>query len=279
MKIWLPAAAALLASALLVASRGDRLSPAQSANLYERSGLLYQQGHYRRAMRRIRRLLRAESGNPLYLRRKAEIQRGLGDFRGEAQTWEQVLKSSRPSDACPDVGRAYDRAGLAEKSFEAYRRCQELDAKNPDTAFFLARELQSRSEHEEAEKKYKQILADYPGYADASLGIARIRLGQNRLGEAQAIVSAVLKKSPDNADALILRALVAERKGDRVLAKDSLLAAARAASAYTDVYRILGRLYDQDGDREGARRAYSKIAELEPGDEKAKRRLKELGQP
>jgi len=250
-----------------VMASGDhlpRLSPETARALEEGYEEHWEAEDAKAALKPLLRLLAANPDNHNYLSRQAKVYHELKDFKREAGAWELYMTvAPDPTDACQALGRAYKAMGLAEKAVQAYERCFSIDSTQSDLKFFLAH-ANERRDRVKAERLYLEILAESPGYSDAALGLARIRLSQNRDAEAEKLILTVLQKSKNNSDALLSWAYIADRKGDREQAKARVQQAIAASPAYADLYRVLGQWYERDKDAAGALRVYTTLKELEP---------------
>lgn len=271
-------AAAVYATGTMVTGEHlPKLSPEAAHSLLEQSDSKAKALDFKGALPPLLRLLASNPDNHNYLSREAEIYGGLKDYRREAAAWELFMAVAPfPTDACPNLGKAYAKAGQDDKALQAHERCLALDPTKPDLQFFLARAYEMRDRSQAAERLYLKILSTAPKYFDASLGLARLLMSERRDSEAEKLVSAVVSESKENPDALLLWARLADNQGRRELAKQRILQAIASSPSYADLYRILGRWYDRDGDRAGSLRIYSTLHELEPEDPVAKTRLAEF---
>ncbi|HAH06637.1 MAG TPA: hypothetical protein DCM05_08955 [Elusimicrobia bacterium] len=287
---WLDAAAsrlglrlALLAAAAWTASaaagiRLPSMSPASAAQTLERLEDARAEDEPRKALRQVRRLLRSFPERPEYLRAEAELLTQLRDMKGAAADWEEFLAVAPfPAEACPQLGRAYEALGLPERGLDAHRRCYELDEGKPDPMLFYALALSGHRRYDEAEKLFQRILEISPGYTDARVGLIRVKIEQNRLEEAEKLLPETLRiAGGKSADALLTASMVAEKRGERERGRAYLRDALKVSPSYTDLYRRLGRLCEQDGLKDEAKKVYASLLEIQPSDAPARRRLRTL---
>lgn len=271
------AAAVFRTAVLATGERRPVLKPEEALSLWEDCTARERAGEIRKALGSMLKLLRSYPDNPTYLSFEAGLYNKLPDYRKEAAAWELYTDVAPfPNEACPQLGRAYARAGLADEELDACKRCLAFLPGDDDLKLYYALALEKRGEAAEAERFYAEILEGHPGYHDAALGLARIRMRAGRLDGVEKLIKNVLEKSPKNTDALFSWAMLASEKNDNALAERTLEAAIAVNPDYTDIHRFLGRLYSKDGNREGAIKAFENILRLEPGDAAAAKKLREL---
>ncbi|MFA6091760.1 MAG: tetratricopeptide repeat protein [Elusimicrobiota bacterium] len=264
----------VLSAAYADGLRIPEISPERSARLGEELAEARRSGEYRQALSKVRSLLRAFPDRPEYLQAEAELLEELENYRGAAAAWEAFwIAAPLPAEACPNIGRDYERAGLAARAVEAHRRCSALDARRPDLLFYLGLAFEHNGRDADAERLYLQSLSFSSDYSDALLGLARLRMRRDRRGEAETLVRRVLARSPRNADALFCAANLARDAGDLAGAESYLKSAILAAPSYADLYRALARVQERRSDPHGALQTYEALLELSPDDKPALQRL------
>jgi len=111
----------------------------------------------------------------------------------------------------------------------------------------------------------EQLSKNPESYGVARIRIAGIRHATGRVTEAHAVLADLLKRNPNNAEALAMEArlLLIERRVDDALAKAK--AAIQADPNSDDAQFILGRTYIVRKEYEPARRAFNEARALNPG--------------
>ncbi|HEX4823168.1 MAG TPA: sulfatase-like hydrolase/transferase [Candidatus Polarisedimenticolaceae bacterium] len=137
---------------------------------------------------------------------------------------------------------ALSRQGETGRAEEAIRRSLALDPNRLETLERAAAIFVAARQPKEAIDAYRKILAAGPGTAAAQWGLAKVLVQAGTDGEADAAIGELERQYPRRADALILRGLLFERRGDR----------------------------------EAAEGAYRKAVALDPGSEPARRALERL---
>jgi Tfp pilus assembly protein PilF len=96
---------------------------------------------------------------------------------------------------------------------------------------------------------------------------------QGHGAQAKSIAAKVLERSPDNTDALLVMALVDWGEGKLADARRVLERAVQLSDRYADLYLVLGRIAERQGDRQVARASYEHVLALEPENQEVARRL------
>lgn len=245
--------------------RPARLSPEKAKALWAQAREAQEAGEPARALGLVQKLLRFAPDNPHYIEAQAQAYAGLDDYAKEAASWEIFITvTPTPTNACPQLGRAYQKLGRAEQAVAAHRRCLALNPSQPDLHLFLALALERSGEAAEAKAHYEQVLRLAPGYQDARLGLARILRREGAGAEAQRLVEEVLKAQPGSVDALLAGAQSAEAAGRLDRAHAMLSAAVEKSPDYADLYRILARVCAKQKDEPCARQARAALSRLEP---------------
>jgi len=265
-----PLAGRILMAAVLFWTAGSatgdrpaRLSPEKAKALWAQVQEASDEGEPARTLGLVQKLLRGAPNNPIYLSAQARAYAQLNDFPKEAASWELFITvTPTPTDACPQLGQAYEKLGRTDQAIAAHRRCLALDPSQPDLALFLALPLEQAGQSQEAKTLYSSILRTTPDYSDAKLGLARILREEGDRAQAQRLVDEVLKAHPKNVDALLAGAQLAEAMGQFARAQALLRTAVSQSPSYADLYRILARVCDKLDDRACALRAHATLAQL-----------------
>ena len=110
-------------------------------------------------------------------------------------------------------GKDAERDGNIELSIWNYRKALELDRNNAEASERLGMLLLRREEFTEAARLLAVARSAAPDRLDLALALSRAYLGLKRFGNAQAVVSPLLQRYPENGELLIVAA-VAEAEAD-----------------------------------------------------------------
>ena len=243
------AALLLSASARFDGTKRIVLTPERAAELYDAALVARNNGRARELLTAVDKLLSAYPRDGRYLELQATAFNGLKDYRSEAASWEQYFAwSPAPLEACPRLGRAYERLDAGPKALDAHRRCLELDPEKTDLQLDYARALASAGRAAEAASIYESILKNYPGYLDAALFLGRLKLDSGDTAGAAALIEPVITVRPDNSDPLLFGALVDLETKNYARAESRVRRAIKESPRYTDLYRVLARICDARSD-------------------------------
>jgi tetratricopeptide (TPR) repeat protein len=219
------------------------LSTAQIQKLAQESTVLIAAQKPEQALAPLLILYKAYPESSIYIRQLAEIYQGLNRYDESAAMWEHFLQySPRPTEGCPAIGLAYENASKPQEARKAFQRCWELDKQDPDAIFFYAHELEKSYQLDEAYAQYKHGVELSPEYPDMQVGLGRVEMRLGHLTEARARLLKVLKRRPQNVDALLAAGLTAAAQGDRGHAVAYLEKAQRLSPGYTEIGQVLARV-------------------------------------
>lgn len=229
--------------------------------LLDEAGAARQSGRPRDGVVAADKLLRVSPREPRYLALKAELLGLAGDARAEAAAWEDYAAVAPfPTEACPALGRAYERAGDAARGLEAHRRCLSWDPGKADLKLWYGRALEGAGRAAEAEPLYHDILETSPRYSDAALFLGRIRLRRDDVAGAAQLIEPVLARAPKNPDALLFGALLERRRGRPDKAKELLRRGIELSPDYADLHLVLAGILEGQGDAAGAAKHRARAA-------------------
>lgn len=217
----------------------------------------------------------ADAGdNYAEIKKEAEQAHGSQQFTDEARLWQEFMDHAPlPQQACPEIGKAYERIGAIDKSIEAYEKCVSLDPGNTDVLIAYAHALQTKSDFSHAAELYRKCLSKDPHNMDARTGLALVALKQNNLSEAEGDANNVLHVAPDNTDALLIAGIVAWREGRLQDAERIFLKGVGLDDQRADFHAFLGRIEEAERHPQQALQQYDKVLALDPNDaETAERR-------
>ena len=249
------------------------LSQQESQRLTNESKSLIGQGKYQDALAPTLTLYKAYPENHIYIGHLAEIYDHLGRFDEEAKYWEKYLDHApTPVEACPQVGQAYWKQGdkFEKQAIAAFERCLALDPQNTDSIFYLAHAFEMTGEWARSAELYQKGLAISPEYTDLKLGLARCWVRLDKYSEALQLVEKILAKKPDKADALLILGMIYLHQDNYVEAKKVLMRGIQLSDTDPDFHVLLARVAENMNDNAEALRQYTRLAELRPGDERAR---------
>jgi len=201
----------------------------------------------------------------LELRKQAAQARERQQFAEEARLWQEFMqRAPLPQQACPAIGKAYERAGEIDKSVEALKKCVSLDPQNVDISLAFAHALETKSDFPRAAELYRRCLSKDANNMDARTGLALIALKQNHLNEADAGARSVLHAMPSNTDALLIQGIVAWRQGKLDDAERIFLKGVGLDDQRSDFHAFLGRIAEAEQRPEQALQQYDKVLSLDP---------------
>ena len=213
-------------------------------------------------------------------RKDAEQAHSNRQFAEEARLWQEFMrKSPEPQQACPAIGKAYERIGDINASIRAYEKCAALEPDNPDILIPFAHALQGKSDFSRAAGLYHQCLVKNPKNMDARTGLALIALRQNRLSAAAEGANEVLHVAPDNTDALLIVGIVSWRQGDLQAAERIFSKGVGLDDKRPDFHAFLGRIAEAEQHPQEALRQYDKALAIDPNDSEITERRDRLQHP
>jgi len=178
------AAAIFWTAAYTIGERRPFLSTRKASLLWGEGRLRERTGEIPRALQNTRRLLLSYPDNPAYLSFAAGLYHKLPDYGKEAAVWELFLDAApSPAAACPQIGRAYGKAGFPDKELDAYRRCLAFSPADKASIFNYALALEMRGRPDEAINLYRNLANLYDksgnreGALDAYAAVRRLQRG------------------------------------------------------------------------------------------------------
>jgi tetratricopeptide (TPR) repeat protein len=252
-------------------------SPEELRLLAEESRTLYYAGRHADALAPTLTLHAAYPANLVYLKQLATIYGELGRSEPEAAAWESFVASSpTPQEACPQIGNAYYRLQLVDKSVDAFERCLAFEPSDPDGVFYLARAHEWNGNVPRARMLYERGLALAASYHGMRLGLAGLDLREGRLQQARESAAVVLALEPENVDALLIVGLAYQREGNMDRARAALERGIRLAPDHDDFDTALGLVAEAQGRNDAAKTHYTTALARNPKDRDAQARLKRI---
>ena len=230
----------LVVNPLVLEEQSGKILPEEAQQMRQIALLMMERKKFQEAREPLQTLHEAFPDSHIYHHDLAEVHHALGEYAEEAAMWELFLQHSpTPVEACPQISNAYEALGKREDAFRATRKCWEYDTTNSDSIFYYAHELERRGRTEEARDLYAKGHEVAPEYPDISVGLARTLSSTGQNQQARKLVDAVLKKSPNNVDALVAAGLIYARAGLRPSALRYLREARKLSPGYREVEVLL----------------------------------------
>jgi Flp pilus assembly protein TadD len=188
----------------------------------------------------------------------------------------ELLEAAKLTTAAPELrGRALralarlDETADPEAAREELLAALRLTAETPADVLMGAELAEGAGDAAAAETAYKRALALMPGDLDATAGLAHVLQQQNKLGEADALLTAAMKEHP-NDPRLVARAATlyaAEGKADEAIPLlEQLRASDAGLAADAATTRLLAHLYSITGKDAEAEKLLTAVAAAQPGD-------------
>ena len=164
-----------------------------------------------------------------------------------------------------DVGRVYQRQGDLSRAEQLWRRAADINSADGASRLYLAEMYQQAGKLPDALRCYEQLVRLQPDRGMHHFHIGNVNLLLQRLEAAEAAYLKSIQLEPTRADGY--RALAQFYLVSRQKLPEAILLARKALtlSPTAPVYALLGDLYDQTGDLEGALTAMQQAARLDPG--------------
>ncbi len=205
----------------------------------------------------------------------ARVYRGVAYYFSGDQTKSiadfSVALTIQPNSALVynNRGMAYLALGKVDKGFLDLNRARKLAAKSKDSGNIAHETVINRLSHylsnnqfDAASRYAKSTPAGKKNSTQIEVLLAAGLLKQGKTRDAAKKLAKILKKDPNNIEALILRALVAFRRKGYDSAKSDLLRVIDLSSAETYAHRLLGDIYYIQGQLRNAVASYSSYIQL-----------------
>ncbi|HYK92578.1 MAG TPA: tetratricopeptide repeat protein [Thermoplasmata archaeon] len=221
-----------------------------------------------KALRYVDLLLQREPDNPLFLRRKGQLQLKAGRRTEALETLKRAIASSHSDPQVHfDVGDALRSHGLYADAVGFYRQGLDLSPKNRAGRLRLAETLQLAGRFNEVTPLVDALLREDPNDLGAWKARADAARSLQRNADLQYSLKAILLLEPHNAGALQEKARVHLAAGEKTEAFESLAQLVDESGAELKdpaVFLQLGDLAADLGRVEEANRAYERAGQLDP---------------
>ena len=164
-----------------------------------------------------------------------------------------------------DLSNAWTQLGDFKKAEICLKKSLEIDGSNFSGWKDLGDLLADQGKYEESDRAYKNALGSDKKYKELQNAIILVQKGQ--LGEAEKVYRQLLAEDPENVDALRLLALLASRSGALDQGIAMLRKCTEIAPDYALAWENLAKLYRQKDDPESIKMAsycFKKATELRP---------------
>ena len=164
-----------------------------------------------------------------------------------------------------DLSNAWTQLGDLKKAEICLKKSLEIDGSNFSGWKDLGDLLADQGKNEESDRAYKNALGSDKKYKELQNAMMLVQKGQ--LGEAEKIYRQLLAEDPENVDALRLLALLASRSGALDQGIAMLRKCTEVAPDYALAWENLAKLYRQKDDPESIKMAsycFKKATELRP---------------
>ena len=164
-----------------------------------------------------------------------------------------------------DLSNAWTQLGDLKKAETCLKKSLEIDGSNFTGWKDLGDLLADQGKNEESDRAYKNALGSDKKYKELQNAMMLVQKGQ--LGEAEKIYRQLLAEDPENVDALRLLALLASRSGALDQGIAMLRKCTEVAPDYALAWENLAKLYRQKDDPESIKMAsycFKKATELRP---------------
>jgi tetratricopeptide (TPR) repeat protein len=229
-------------SAASAAQSVNGLTTEAVRDLVDQSKKLLLEKKYDQALPVMLRVHKAYPESHIYIEQLATIYAALGRFGDEAQMWEKFLQyAPMPAEGCPQIGQAYEKQSRPAEAEKAFERCYIIEP-NSDNILYYAHAVEMKGDYKKAAALYEQGVKRSPNYGDISVGLARVEIFLGQPAKARQRVLAVLKRSPDNVDALLVAGMACTRTGDLGEARRYLEHGIKLSPSYRDLHLALAHL-------------------------------------
>jgi len=179
----------------------------------------------------------------------------LGEFYANqkryAEAEQQVLRAVRMDASSPQpritLSRLYLMEGQKDKAEQVLKDAKAALKDNPQGYRMLGEFYVSLGELDKAVVEYASLCKEHPQDLLVKKNYIQLLIQMSRLNEASSLTDEILKKSPNDVDALIDRGEILERQGKNDEAVQSLQAALRADPESALGHYYLGVAYGQSG--------------------------------
>jgi len=163
----------------------------------------------------------------------------------------------RPKNILPliNVSIAYAREGRRDKAEESLRNALQIEPKNPAANLNLGLLLAEQGRNQEAEQVLREALNSDPNLASAAYNLGII-LAQDRIEETLALCRRAYQIYPNNPKYAYTLAFYLNQTGDSEGAVPILERMVDRQAANSNIYFLLGKIFEKQGRTEDAENVY-----------------------
>lgn len=160
------------------------------------------------------------------------------------------------TEAYVGLGRSYRSSGEAIEAIKCYDRAISLDSKCIEAYSNKGRALLTHGHNDEAMASYKTALSLDPGNIEIECAIASLHERKGEYDTAMSIITRLLEQAPDNNFVSLTYGTISRKFDERDKAisvmKNALLNPTLSPTDQSDIYYVIGKLYDDLKDYDNA---------------------------
>ena len=191
----------------------------------------------------------------------------MGNYDDAINCFEEVVEEN-PSDVLANnhLGAIYALQGNHDKAIEAYHRGLKFDPNHPILQFNIAKSYAETGETQKALSFYEGALRAKPGWTEAIEAYADLLLGENKVSEADEVVTQALKINPDDVKMHTAKGNVFNRQSIFDHAEVEYKKALDVDESYRNALTGLAHSLENQGKVEEAVETIAKAEKLNPND-------------
>ncbi|MCR4822992.1 MAG: tetratricopeptide repeat protein [Treponema sp.] len=195
--------------------------------------------------------------------------RQMGNYNDAINCFEEVVEEN-PSDVLANnhLGAIYALQGKHDKAIEAYNRGLKYDINHPILQFNIAKSYAEIGEITKAQTFFEGALRAKPGWTEAIEAYADLLLGENKVNEADEVVTQALKINPDDVKMHTAKGNVYNRQSIYEDAENEYKKALNGDNEYKNALTGLAHSLEKQGKMDEAIETISKAENLNPKDTK-----------
>ena len=193
--------------------------------------------------------------------------RQMGNLNDAIKCFEEVVEEN-PSDVLANnhLGAIYALQGNHAKAIEAYNRGLKYDINHPILQFNIAKSYAEIGETAKAQTFFEGSLRAKPGWTEAIEAYADLLLGENKITEADEVVTQALKINPDDVKMHTAKGNVYNRQSIFENAEAEYKKALDGDKGYRNALTGLAHSLEQQGKLDEAVETISRAEKLNPND-------------
>lgn len=203
--------------------------------------------------------------------------RQMGNFDGAIKCFEEVVDEN-PSDVLANnhLGAIYALQGKHMQAIEAYNRGLKYDANHPILQFNIAKSYAEIGEVAKARSFYEGALRAKPGWTEAIEAYSDLLLVENKVAEADTVVSQALELYPDDVKMHTAKGNVFNRQSIFEHAEVEFKKALDVDETYKNALTGLAHSLENQGKLDDAIEVINKAEKMNPKDTKIKKQSAQI---